>query len=459
MLMAIWQPRWLVWGIVTYTVFEETALRWLPSLARYAGEVVILFLLVEVIAKQVLTSGKLHYRRTPLELPLIIFVLIGLTSAWLNRVPLVIAILGLRLWLRYVILFYVVTLLDWPAQSQERFLLGLVVIAVVEAGLGLLQAAGGRTIAQWFAAPDVELGGQVIQQIQAELVGAKISGTLGRYDRFGNYLMLMLLLAIALLPSLPSKGRGRLSAGIVIIAAALLLSFSRQAWLGVAAGLAAIAVLEKRSYITLMTLALLAIVLIILLVGEIPTSSTAGGNPATVITRLLEPFSPYYWQALYSVGGRMYYIFVIGPKLLQTSPWLGLGPGRFASLVTRLYPTPVYQDLDIPQRFADNFASDIQWMAILGQVGLLGLIAFVWMLVRLTRLAYRQFRQSARRTLCREIALTFLIWSIAVVLISCLGPNLEVRIVTLNYWILAGFVCVNSCQAKQQLTAEQEQDE
>ncbi len=279
-------------------------------------------------------------------------------------------------------------------------------------------------------------------------MGSKIFGTLARYDQFGNYLMLMLLLAIFLLPMIDHRRRAWLYIGILIIAVALLLSFSRQAWLGAVIGLGAIATLngnKKQRFLFLMIFLLLAIALIVLLlVGEMPTQSTFGGNAATVTSRILEVFSPVYWQNLNSVGGRMYYLLTVAPKLLQASPWIGFGPGRFGSLVTRLYPTSVYQDLNIPQLFSDNFANDVQWLAMLGQVGLLGLLVFFWMLFRLMKLAYHKFRNSAEKSLDRTKALAFISWSFAVIMISCLGPNLEVRIVTINYWLLAGFLCVNS---------------
>ncbi len=69
LILAIWKPKWLVFGLASYTVFEQTALRWLPSQARYVDEVAILLLLFVIIFKQILLNGKLRYRRTPLELP------------------------------------------------------------------------------------------------------------------------------------------------------------------------------------------------------------------------------------------------------------------------------------------------------------------------------------------------------------------------------------------------------
>ena len=446
--LVVWRTEWFILGLVGYTVFEETLLRWLPGEARYLGEMMIIFSLIVVIGKQVILKGKVRYRRTPLELPLVVCVVVAFASTWVNRVPPVVAILGVRPWLRYVALFYLVTLLDWPEQAQRRLVWGLLGFAVVEAGLGLAQAAGGASVARWFAAPDVEFGGKVVQQITPSLIGAKIFGTLGRYDRFGNYLMLMFLLAVAVLPSVSPGRRIGLFAGGAVIVAALMLSFSRQAWLGTAVGLGVIVLAEKRRGIFMAILTLMILTLVIFLISEMPSQSTSGGNPATVVTRLLEPFSQYYWRALNAVGGRMYYIFVVGSKLLDASPWLGLGPGRFASLVTRIYPTPVYENLGIPQYFADYYALDIQWMAVLGQVGILGLLAFGWMLVRLAQVAHHQFRGSAIRSFTRGLALTFLVWSAAMVVISSLGPNLEVRVVTLNYWLLAGLVCVNVRRSK-----------
>jgi hypothetical protein len=438
--LAVWRTELLIWGLVTYTVFEETLLRWLPGEARYMGEVAIISLLVVVVGRQVLFRGKVCYCRTPLELPLAAFLVVALASSWINRVPLVVAVLGVRPWLRYIALFYLVTLLGWSEQNQKRLLWWLLAIAVLEASLGLLQAVGGAGVAHWFAAPDVEFGGKVIQRITPGLIGAKIFGTLGRYDRFGNYLMLMFLLAVAMLPSVSPKRRLGLLAGVAVIGIALALSFSRQAWLGVVVGLGVIAAVEKRRDILMAILAMIVLVLIVFLVGEMPLQSTSGGNPATVVTRLLEPFSQYYWRALNSVGGRMYYVFVIGPKLLNASPWLGLGPGRFASLVTRVYPTPVYEDLEIPQYFADNFASDIQWMSMLGQVGVLGVLAFSWILLRLFVYAREAHRRQDGSRLYHSLSICYLAWTAAVVSISFLGPNLEVRPVSQNFWFLGGLL-------------------
>lgn len=436
-------PRAFVFFFAVYTVFEETLLRWLPSSARYVGEVGIVTLLALVVLKQVLGCGRIRYRRTAVTLPLVLFLLIATISTLLNQVPLVVAILGIRPWLRYLLLFYLVILLDWPPHMQRRLVYTLLAVAVIEALIGLVQSVGGAGVASWFAAPIVTVDGRIVQQITPGLIGAKIFGTLARYDRFGNYLMLMFLLGLALWPIVRSRQRPKLLVALGIIALAASLSFSRQAWLGMGVGILLITLIDKRRRTMLfLGLALLFLPFIFVL-GEAPTQSTSGGNPATVLTRMLEPFSPQYWQSVTNDGGRVYYVAVVGPKLLEGSPWFGFGPGRFGSLVTRLYPTSVYEQLGVSNYFASNFSLDIQWMAMLGQVGILGVAAFLWLFARVVLLSYREYSRLPRYSWPRALALALLAWSAGLWLITFLGPNLEIRVVSLNFWLLAALVQVN----------------
>lgn len=441
-ILFIRHPALFVWAVASYTVFEDTLQRWLPAETRYISEVAIMFMLVITLVRHTLPTGKVQYRRTPLELPLAIFLVVALASTLVNNVPPVVSLLGLRLWVRYIVLFYLVSLLDWPVRTQKRLIFGLLAVAVIEASLGLAQAVGGQKIAEAFASPDIELGGTVIQSFDPGLIGAKIFGTLGRYNRFGVYLMLLCLLGIAVLPALGRLKRRLMLAGLSVMLLALVLALSRHAWLDFAVGLGIIAIIDRRKLVLLAILIGATVMVIILFVSEAPAQSTNSGQ-VTPVERLVELFSPKYWQGFTITGGRVYYISVIGPRILAAAPLVGFGPGRFGSQVEFFYPSPVYAYLNMPASLNTGHAVEVQWVALLGQMGLLGLTAFLGMLSRLAQKAYRQVLNSPKGSLARSISLSLLAWTLAMFVSSFVGPNMTMRVSSMYYWLLAGLVCAN----------------
>ena len=442
--LAFARPQLAIWLMAVYTIFEETLLRWLPTELRFAGEAGLLILLGITILKQLRRDGRIQIRRTPIDVLLILFILVGLISTLFNRSPFIVFILGMRPWLRYVALFYVITWLDWPDGLQRRFMWGLFGVAVIQASIGLLQSAGGESIAGVFTAPDVEIGGRFTQQIDPGIIGTKIFGTMARYDRFGNYMMLMLIFGIAAIPSVRSNRRLLLLGGIGAISLGLLLSFSRQAWVAAGIGVILLLIIDKRVMTLVSGLIILAILLSIFLLMDLSDLSAAGGNPSPVTTRLLEPFGERYWEDQHDIGGRAYYVLTIGPLILEHSPWLGFGPGRFGSLVTKVIESPVYDELNIPSLFYERYSQDIQWLAMMGQVGLIGLTLFILMIIRLGLQAFRQYRRLGSTNFKGMLALTFLIWCVGIIFVSLLGPNVEVRAISMYFWTLAGLTTVNA---------------
>jgi hypothetical protein len=72
------------------------------------------------------------------------------------------------------------------------------------------------------------------------------------------------------------------------------------------------------------------------------------------------------------------------------------------------------------------------------------------MMLRLLKLAITNLRRiPSERSFPRGLALTFITWTIAIMIISTLGPNVEVRSVSMNYWLLAGFICITALPNKQ----------
>ena len=439
-IIVCWRyPRAVLFGSVLFTIFEETLLRSLPSLSRFAVEGLLLLTLLLIIGKQILLTGKLRYHRSPLTSWLLLFISIGLLSGWINQVSPIVTLLGMRPWLRYFVLFYAVTLLEWPQALQKRMVSLLLLTAFVQVVIGIAQFIGGDTIRQLFLAPDIQVAGEFIRSNSAER-GSRffVFGTLARFDRYGNFLALILVLLLNVRRTLSRQLPVRLL--MILCAAGLVLSVSRQAWLGALIGIIAF-VLRFRPKIWLWGLPVAAFTIgFIFLTFDLPLDVQVGEINFT--ERLVEPLTARYWRTD-RVGTRVYSMAVVAPKLLQSAPWLGFGPGRYGSLVTRLYPTPVYTWLDLPQHYIDNYVLDVQWLTLIGQVGVLGTAAFAGIILQMATFARHQVRAPNQTEWGRQLAHTAYSWSWVLIAISFFGPNLEVRVVTILFWFFAALVCTN----------------
>jgi putative inorganic carbon (HCO3(-)) transporter len=223
-------------------------------------------------------------------------------------------------------------------------------------------------------------------------------GTFEQPNPYGGYLGLVLPLAYSLSLGVRDRGKGirdkgsillvaLATAGLVLMLAAMLMTWSRGAWLGFIAAFVVMNVVRSRRAAALFTLALILLSFVVVMGGLqlLPEAITQrfldflpflGGvdisrveiTPANfaVIERLA------HWQA--------------GWDMFSEHPWLGVGIGNYEPV----YPAYALPYWDDPLGHAHNY-----YLNIAAEAGLIGLSAYLILWVAVFWQAWRAVRRTS----------------------------------------------------------------
>jgi len=154
---------------------------------------------------------------------------------------------------------------------------------------------------------------------------------------------------------------------------ALVLTFSRSAWVGAGIGIALALVIKNWRLILLAPLGLFGLLI------------------PNIRQRLMTAISPEYMVDA-SLDGRVW-SFNNAVEIFKTSPVLGTGPGTYGGETAIYYNSPVYlqgmQNGYIALPYTDN-----QWLQVLVQAGLIGVLMVGGFFISLFVNNLRQFRRS-----------------------------------------------------------------
>jgi O-antigen ligase len=301
-------------------------------------------------------------RRTPLDAPLLALALVALFSDVLSRhgpPPLAMA----TLW-RSALGFWIVV---QGLRLRPRLTPWLVVLAAtglaLSSAVGLLQFRTG-----------VDLVHALGLRAQPALVEAP--GMEGRYGAMGffisrltfghNATVLVSLLGGALAAgALPARLRWPMIAALLLGFAAILATFDRAAWLGLAAAALVIAALQRSGRAALLAAAGAAAAAVLLLPGvraRLATSFDLRGNADRV----------FIWSR--------------AAEIIRDHPWLGIGFGNYPRVCG------TYYDRVNPSFPMRTWAHNSE-LSMLAETGPLGLAALLWVAVAAVVALRRRFKE------------------------------------------------------------------
>jgi putative inorganic carbon (HCO3(-)) transporter len=359
-----------------------------------------------------------------------LFVAVAVVSAVVNAVPVTVAVLGIFVTVDALAVYFVARMLPFERRSVT-----LAVSAIV--GLVLIAALFG--IAQIVLHPDL-------------LGFASFAGRFGEGGRITSFLGNPNMVAAAIGLALPfplygtrhfaeRRHRRMAFAVVVVLVLALLLTFSRGAWIAVVLGiLIGTAIFDRRA----MGVFLVALVLaygtsiiiprhVLIPAAEVPNYFPEEGGAASIIDTTVDRFGSVYERR----DLRMRFI-VEGVPIVSDHPWLGVGPGRYGGAAATIIPSPVYDEYDTGLygfRTVHNF-----WLHMAGEVGALGTAVFVAMGVGLAI----RFGRHARRSRHLDFAL-FAGASTAVIVVglnSMTEMIFEGNLPAIPLWLVFGMVSV-----------------
>lgn len=395
---------------------------------RLDGADLLLALVVATWLAQGVVKRTITLPRAPLTLPLVIFIgVIALSvmaaSSWREALP------ELLKWLQLLLLYWCVAALV-PAYRVGWLLAALLAAGVGEALIGIYQF-----LTQSGPEAFILLGRFM-----------RAFGTFRQPNPYAGYLGLAAPLAIALTlwawttpgnqPARQRLLRLVLPATAVLIAAGLLVSWSRGAWLAFAAASAVVVVAYSRR-----TAGLVVTAVVLLLIGAVVMGAGSAGSsllPASIVERLgdLQEYLGFIdlqrvevTDANFAVIERVAH-WVAAAGMWADHPWTGVGLGNYA-VAYPAYALPRWQDaLGHAHNVYLNFGAE---------TGLLGLLAYLllWLAA---------IWQSLKATRCRQ-ALTVAVGAGALgalvhATIHNFFDNLWVQHIVLQAGLLLGAVAV-----------------
>ncbi len=444
------RPTWMLAILAVFIPIEPFALKFVPDelyiFAKYFTEVLIYLLLGLTLFRRYLAGEKRE--STGLDLPFVLLLLVILASAVSNFVDPGVAVLGSRQIVRFMLLFFAVVLIAPSREFMRKLIVLMLGLVLFESLLGILQAATLGALDAFLLPSErrvydsIQLTGGT-EQFWAP--GQRVFGTLGRYDQLGLFLCFFLLLLAGWFYEIKKGKWHRYFFTLFAVGSvALVLTYSRASWFGFLLGFLYIAVRIKRDRRILYGFLATVIVIagytfwsgvVVRYLTDLPEQ--------TILARLLEAFSYERYRGEYFGYGRVYWFVNTPLVVVPASPLFGHGPGSYGGgAAAVLGNTSVYDKLGLPfgvygtEGYIDN-----NWFALWGEVGTLGLALYVWMFVILFRAAGTVYRES-KDPLMRGMALGYMGATLAFALQALLGTYLEVRTISLYFWLFGAMIWV-----------------
>lgn len=341
-------------------------------------------------------SSKRVWRRTPLDLPITIYLALNAVAiAWSPDRPVAIKIFGLMVLL--AALYFLVVNEVRTAEQVKRALRWFTGSALVVAVLGFAQVA-----AVWLEQTyDIALwSGEVIHS--DILSFGRPYATFVEPDWFGAVVMVAMVLSIAYVLSRHyASTQLRNFALTLVFGSALVLSVVRAAWLGALVGIVALLwinrgrkLLDARILLPAAVGLLLGVIVLAIFVPDVVTS---------IVDRAATLGS---WQTV--LNEPRYLVVEEGIGIWLSTPasfWLGLGPGAFNVLGSVPFVPPVQQIVQQLVPFQTNALVNV-----LIDTGVIGLVAFGWLVVRFVRTV-----RTGLRSLAPDLAVPLLGLSAALI--------------------------------------------
>jgi hypothetical protein len=346
--------------------------------------------------------------------------------------------------LRFLLLFFLIVWIAPPRAWMKRVVAVWVGMALFQAMIGLSQVATGGAFdafllpSEGHTLGDIQLTEGVDQFWEP---GQRVFGTMGRYDRFGTFLVFAFLVAAAFAYEQPRQDRWKFAVFAVPVLLGIVWSYSRSAWIGLVLGMAVLAWVKRdRRLLVGGGVAVAALVVAVLLSGLTKNALDVGSQ--TLAERVAEGFSYYRFYGEYLGFGRVFWM-VQTPLTILPYSWItflfGWGPGQFGGgAVAALHNTRAYDATSLPfgiygtAGYVDN-----NWMSILGENGVVGFGAFLWLFISLLLWAYRAARRTHDpfvRALCAASCATL----VALAVHASLASFFEIRTLAPFVWMLAG---------------------
>lgn len=354
--------RWFLMLFALYLPIEY-ALRDVLGLVRIASvweELLIAAGIFLVLWRTMRTKGDHFARGSLLEAAILLFMGVGLFLMVINRPFPSVALAGYRAQVQYMVWFFLILRLLEDRKDAAALYIVFAMTVLLMSLHGIYQYAA-----------DVEIPASWVSQTEMG-VRTRVFSLTGSPNIFGS-LIVMAAPMLAAMMYYCRTTRWKLFYFLSTGAACLciLFTFSRGAWVGLIAAVILFAFFVDKRLLLLMTSAMAGILVAV----------------PSITSRLTYLFTSDYAEAS-AIGGRALRWQVGRDLLMENSPWLGFGLGRFGGAVAMNNKL-----LDETETFR-YFYMDNYYLKTMVEMGYVGLIFFLLVLAVFMVSGLRAVRQS-----------------------------------------------------------------
>lgn len=385
----------LLWLVMTYIIIDFVLRRYI-SIGFLASnwDELLLVLIALAWPVQMALRGKMTYRLTPLDVPILIYLAIAVFLLLVRSPHLGIAIEGIRVYVEYIFWFFVATNLLLNKRQARALINWLIFLGTLVALHGVKQYIFGVAIPETWVD-------------SAESVRTRVFSIVGSPNVLGSFLVMVIPITISQLIS----ARGRLLRYAYALALApmiltLIFTYSRGAWLAMFGALIVYGLIYNRR----------------ILLGLAAAAYAAPKIFPDIAARIGYMLSPAYLLSSTRAGRVARWNAAIAKW--KANPLTGEGFGRFGGAVAaRHIPTSNY---------VDNF-----YLKTAAESGLIGLAALVWLYISGLRCAFNSYRRLTDPYL-KGLAVGLIAGLLGVLLHNGVENIFEVPMMSTYFWLLLG---------------------
>ncbi|HEY5582996.1 MAG TPA: O-antigen ligase family protein [Ruminiclostridium sp.] len=324
--------------VIGFYVLIDYALRYIIQsaiLASYWDELLFIFAIFLWLYKWIVYRKQDGYRSTPLDIPIIFFVIVSLCLLFINSPILAIGISGFRQVVQQILWYFIVAQLV----SSSKNVKWLLYITVFIGGL-----LGLHGIYQYVT--KAEMPSFWVDRLESGIT-TRVFSIIGSPNILGSLMVLLIPVALAFVFSENKIFKKLIFIGITLaMSATLVFTSSRSAWIGFVVAMGVYFWLKDKRFIVLLILLVFA----------------AYAFVPTIASRVNYLISPEYLISS-AAGGRVAR-WTIGLAMLKQNLLFGVGLGQFGGAVAQNFKIP------------DAFYVDNYFLKIAVEMGLVGLGAF-----------------------------------------------------------------------------------
>ncbi|MEN8904823.1 MAG: O-antigen ligase family protein, partial [Clostridiales bacterium] len=388
--------------ILSFYIFIDFFLRsYSPNLLLQSSwdEAFFVFCFILWFIKRFIYQKKPLYKWTPLEFPIIGFIICCIFELFLTTPDKQIGIEGFRVIFEYILCYFIIIQL---LSSKTSAKLSIYFLLLVGTMIGL------HGIYQYIIA--VEIPSEWIDS--SEHVRTRVFSIIGSPNILGSLMILLIPISISLIFAEKKYGKKLLAlTSTIILIFCLIFTMSRAAWLGFIIALVIYAIIkDKRFIIPLIAGAILLIVFV-----------------PPVTTRINFLLSDTYVMKS-SKDGRIYR-YTKGLEKLMEKPISGVGLGHFGGAVA------------VNNNIEDTFYMDSYFLKTAVETGFAGLAFFLIMIYNSLIWGFRSLKKLKSSDLYYYKLTQGILTGMCGVIFHNLFENIfEVPMMVTYYWLLAGIV-------------------